>query len=482
MDSKNTINISNNYTKYTDHIVHYSDEDHKQTPKNHLITLNYDTMELLARQKIEGDTNHHADPMGKRSEAEYMMLVPKGSYFVNVHRVDTGEHVKKIRLPFRPRSGDAYNDTHKLVFLNARDRPAGVLIDTKKLKIVGQAGFNIKCGYSTKTLSDNPLSVYASEDILDHRYSCQTSDYGGDQISGHPIWLSAETFVIIDRSNRLLHLYYIKPSEASDGLAWETELLQTIPTNSSMHQLIPEDSHNPCNAIFYGMTEGNQKQNIAPRIYKYFFDGCTLQELDSVLLSIPSEEEHAIITGKGGHNLYITPNKKFLYAPVGSRTITTKDSVSQLEQGAIFVINTETMEILKQIPAGKGAGHVAFSPQKDMAIVTNHTDTYVTTIDYTTHEFIFNIQLNFKRANIFNLTQSHMQHVSEDGEYYYNFWSDGGVFFRVNLSCMSVDKSVTTGGVPIQGNFYRSIAKDFPASTVAIDDGYDDLFQKYMQD
>ena len=69
-----------------------------------------------------------------------------------------------------------------------------------------------------------------------------------------------------------------------------------------------------------------------------------------------------------------------------------------------------------------------------------------------------------------------MQHISPDGKYYYNFWTDGGIFFRVNLSTLRVDRKLKTGGIPIQGNFYENIATNCNIPALPDDDGYNDIF------
>ena len=503
---------------YRDHIVHYADEDHTQTPENHLITLNYDTMELLNIEDLQGSLNHHADPMGTLSKANYMLLVPKGSNYVTVRDIKSGNFVKKIRLPFNPRSSDAYNSKKNLVLLTASNRPAAVLIDPVSLKIVGKAGFNIECNQD-KGIPLNIDDVYDTYNDFDPNIQCKPIDFGGSQISGHPIWISAKAFVIVDRANRLLHVYKIR----KNGSRWDTKLVQTIQANTSVHQLIPEDANNPHNRIFYGMTESNIAQKQIAGIYKFELVNKTqLKQLSFTPLKIDN------IKGLNGHNLYITPDKRFLYAPVGKRLIEkeaertwvngewkwvrtpvkrwvwsryqqrwilitqytegwqwqpghwkiTEATSEESPKGAIYVVDTDTMQVRTQIPAGKGAGHVAFSRQKGIAIVTNHNDDYVTAINYKTHTFIKNIPLGFDKAGIASLTQSHMQYVSKDGEYYYNFWSDGGVFFRINLSDLEVDASVEVGGIPIQGNFYEHVAVNCDLPEPAPEDGYDDIFIK----
>ncbi len=494
------------YAPYKEHIVQYADE---HNPENHIITINYDTMQLLNLEPVEGSTNHHADPMGTLSGANYMMLVAKGSYFTTVWDIKSDTFIKKINLPFRPRSSDAYNKKHNLILLNSRDRPAAVLIDAQKLKMVGRAGFNIRCNHYEADPIESNVLLYSDKENFDPNFKCYAPDYGGDQISGHPLWLSSNEFIIIDRANRAIHVYKI---EKEDDL-YSTKLLQTIRTNSSMHQMIPRDKNNPHNKIFFGMTEGNKDLNIAPRVYKF--------KLKHGLLKIVgiAEFDKGKIEGMFGHNLYISPNKKYLYAPVAAHYILGKNIANYSDrkrilkffnkikhrrhysrafklfvewkgisyyqnifkefkkQGEVFVIRTKNMKVKKVIQAGYGAGHVAFSKQKHLAIVTNHLDNFVTIIDTKHKKFVKNIPLDFEREGIFNLTQSHMQHVSEDGEYYYNFWTDGGRFFRINLDTLELDGSIYTGGVPIQGNFYKEVNTTCDIPTPDTDDGFGELFE-----
>jgi len=419
---------------YKRNIVHFADE---HNPDNRLITLDSRKMKLLNTVEVEGSLNHHSDTMGTIKTAKYMMMVPKGSTFVTVRDIKSGNFVKKIELPFRPRSADAYNKTHNLVLLNSRDRPAAVLIDASSLKIVGKAGFNIQC--SQPNILPSYDGIYAPEDIPN--LMCSTSDFGGDQISGHPIWISSRSFVLLDRSNRLLHVYSIKKY----GDNWNTKLVQTIKTDTALHQLIPRSS-SYYNRIFYGMTESNPAQGKIAGLYKFIRIGSRLHMLKFTKLAKGSTK------GINGHNLYITPDKKYLYAPAGA---TLRDG--ETEKGGIFVVGAYSMRVKKFVETGFGAGHVNFSKKYRMAMVTNHKAKYVTAINYKRHNFLKNIPLDFKSENIFSLYQSHAPYIEPTGNYFYNFWTDGGVFFRINLANLTLDKSVYTGGVPIQGNYYPRV-------------------------
>ena len=476
-----TLQAESNFVK---NIAHFADE---HDPHNRLITVDYKNMKLLQTEHVEGSLNHHADSMATRpSQAKYIMMVAKGSNFVTIRRTKDGSFVKKISLPFRPRSADAYNAKYNLVLLNSRDRPSAVLIDATKLKIVGQAGFNITC--NKPNIIAPFTGLYSEEDIPN--LQCMTNDAGGDQISGHPIWISTEAFVILDRSNRLLHVYSIYQADGE----WKTKLEQTIKTDTSLHQIIPRTKRKR-NRIFYGETEGNLAQNKSAGVYKWVLrrDGKGLKQKAFTKLNIKDKQ------GFNGHNLYITPNKRFIYAPVGStinqdflkksslsknpsennlcpptvgcrgatfgtsplstnaRTATQQDIGVTPQRGGIFVLRSRDLRIVKFIEAGFGAGHVNFSKRKGMAIVTNHKDTFVTAINYRRNHKIKDIKVNFKHENIFSLNQSHAPFINRNGKYFYNFWTDGGVFFRINLNRLKVDKAVYVGGVPIQGNYYRRI-------------------------
>ena len=500
-DDKNNCAI-----KYKKNIVEYADEHNP----GHLLVLDYKKMKLLDKINVPGSVNHHADPMGTTKSANYVMVIPKGSNYVNVLDIKSGNYVKKIRLPFRPRSADAYNAKYNLVLLNSRDRAAAVLIDATSLKIVGKAGFNNRCNFTQAT--PLPLNqLYADSENFNPNFKCLPVDFGGDQISGHPLWVSSEEFIILDRANRVIHLYKID----KEGDRFYTRLVQAIKTDTSLHQVIPEDKNNPNNRVFYGSTEGNVAQGKPAMVYKFILKEGLLKVIKSTKLSLDD------IQGFAGHNLYITPDLRYLYAPSGARAKEANvwiegewkyvmekgykwywnwwsyswvkypfeyyvwkwipghwDNTVKTLTGGVFVIDTKSMRVVADVEAGKGAGHVAFSEDKGVAIVTNHKDTFLTAIDYTTHTFIKNIPLNYQRAGIFSLTQSHMQHIDEDGEYYYGFWSDGGVFFRVDLDDLEVDKSVKTGGIPIQGNWYKKVAINCDIPAPAVEDGFDELFSQ----
>jgi len=387
-------------------------------PDNRVISVDYENMELIDENSVEGSLNHHADVIGTLNNSKYIMMVPKKSTFVTFRKVNDRSFVKKLNLPFQPRSGDAYNATHNLTLLTSGNRPSAVIIDNNSLNIVGQAGFELSCNQYTlsKIVTNAPIS----------QQNCAAQDFGGGLISGHPIWLDANTFAILDRSNRFVHVYGIININGK----WKTVLKNSIQTNSSLHQIIP----NPTNStIFYGMTEGNVNTGVLARMYKFSFRNGVLSTRKFVDLSYNGTK------GIGGHNLYITPDNQYLYGATAS--------------GSVFVVDAGNLHIKNAIAAGKGAGHVNFMNNGIYGAVTNHKANYVTIINWKTHTFVKNITTNFNKENIASLLHSHSPYI--EGNYFYNFWTDGGVFYRINLTSLKLQDSVYVGGVPIQGNYFK---------------------------
>lgn len=410
-------------------LVLFADE---HDPHNRLLTLDYNAMTMVGTPvAVEGSLNHHADVIGTLEAAKYVMMVPKGSEFVTFRKTSDRSFVKKLDLPFNPRSADAYNATHDLTLLTAANRPSAVVIDNHSLNIVAQAGFNIRCNVTA-------TNMYEANDITTQ--TCTTTDFGGTQVSGHPIWLDSQHFVILDRANRYLHVYRINRVNNQ----WNITFVKNILTNSSMHQLIVHPN-NP--NIFYGMTEGSQTvtngvtTTVRSRIYKFSYsgNGNLIEDVHTVL-----ERADDTFKDYGGHNLYITPDASYLYGV----TFT----------GGVFVVDSDTMDIYAIFIASRGAGHVNFREDGDYGVITNHGSPFVTVFNYKTHGIIQQVNLPFARENIASLVQSHSPYI--EGKYYYNFWTDGGVFFRVDLDTLVMDRSLYVGGVPIQGNYFKTIRDD----------------------
>jgi len=434
-------------------ITYFADEN---DPDDRLISIDYKNMKLINAVDIEGSRNHKAHSMGTKSEAAYLLLVPVESKFLTVRRLNTGEFVKKIRLPFEVRSAGAYNKQENLMLATGRYRPASVLINAESLELVGKAGFNITCSDS--------IPLYAENDIKD--LTCTTPDHGGNHVTGHGVWLDSKRFVILDRANRKLHIYQI--AKNADKKTYNTTLVQTLNTDTSFHTMHKGVGTNQ-SKYFYAVSESSGKNGNKPSgVYKYQLeDNGTLTQL--TFISLHTNDGTKI--GVNSHHLEITPDGKFLYVPVGN---VLENGI--VRQGGIFVVNANDMSIVKFISTGNGAAHVKFSKKRKMSIVTNRNSDYVTIINYETHTYIKDIPLDFTHEGLTSVSQAHTGYVNKNGDYYYSMWVDGGVFFRINLETLELDGSVYVGGTPFSGSYYPSINSNRLLSNPSIDDGYDIVF------
>lgn len=120
----------------------------------------------------------------------------------------------------------------------------------------------------------------------------------------------------------------------------------------------------------------------------------------------------------------------------------------------MFVIDRHSKELVSTIETGLGTGHTRFIPSRNMAIVTNHHDTFVTVINTETHNKITDIEVSGSKING-EILQSHINYVSPDNSFYYAFASDNGIFYEINLQSLSVSRTLNTGGGASARHFYK---------------------------
>lgn len=483
----------------------YADE-HNTTPVtptgNRTLSFDLERMELIQALDVPGILNHHAD----NSYNSKIYSVPKGSGYLNVVNLSknsTGipemEITKQVDLIHKPRSGDAYNQKYGIILMTATNRPMGTFVDVKTDEILGVIGENVDCTLTTggKLLSQpNPNSVENAT-----AYHCQHTDFGGNQISGHPYFLTVDYAAIVDRTNRQISTYRIW----KEGNEIKSELVNHLPTRSSIHQIVPRDRSSlpeSEQADFYAIEEGSPAQGIPPSLLKMKLttDGLILEKRVDLgrtkrLISSKFIDFNKKLTSKCDeieHNKYLSPQLRNFYyrytlkkyglsytsdeSEYIERPMACLDPATQgahnadfapdnkhlyvgSAEGSMFIVDVDQMKVLHNVDTGSGygngagSGHTTFAPGRGIAIVTNHTASYLTAIDINTKKKIKDIPLPFQRENIFNAVVSHSAYIDDDEQYYYNTWTDGGVFFRVNLDTLEVDYNVYVGGIPIQGNF-----------------------------
>lgn len=349
-------------------------------------------------------------PVDQAGTLDKVYAITRSSNSIDVIDASTLEPMGRIGLEHFPRSSEAYNAVLGLQLVTGADKPMASLIDVETDKVVAVVG-------------DNSL-VYPI-------------DYGGSNATGHPYWFTDNKFALIDRGSRTIKMYRVSKRKGKRG-SWNVVLLDTVSTPTAVHHFVKRD-RSALSGIervsYYALSEGSPDAGIAPSILKY-----ALKKNQLILLGEASlaETGDPIIAEMGSHHADLHPNGKLIY--VGST------------EGHVYVVNMQKMKVVKTIDAGRGAGHTTFVPERNLAVVTNHKDTFVTIIDTTTHTKKVNVAVS--GASIHSeILQSHSSFVHPNMDFFYAFATDNGLFYELDLETLEVSRTVETGGTPLQGVF-----------------------------
>lgn len=365
--------------------------------ENRIVPMKLSTFERLPDIDIDAQKVYSADHV--TDDKAYVMN--RGSNFITILERDPATKEFKetgdIDLPFWPRTGSK-NTKLGLELVTGIDKPMWGLIDFTKDELVAAGGRNVVTQGSI-------------------------GNFDGENATGHGTWVSDDQFVVPDRENETLYLYKASKKNGS----WEVIEQDKVKLPSSTHTL----HGGPDEGVLFASLEGSAKDGVAAGLAELTLQGDNLA-LKRIVAMPESEQE------QGTHHPAFHPDNQHIY--VGDNS------------GFVHVVNKDSMEITHSIPAGKGAGHVAFIPEKNLAVVTNHGDTFITVIDMQKHQFIANIEVAKDVPEYDEALQAHTARVSPDGKYYYNFASDSGTFFRVNLDTLQKDGEIYTGGTPKQAS------------------------------
>jgi DNA-binding beta-propeller fold protein YncE len=240
-------------------------------------------------------------------------------------------------------------------------------------------------------------------------------DFGGSNATGHPFWVSKHRFLQLDRTTRNLQYYSVKG-----------DLLDTLVLPSAMHHILQAGSD------YYAVLEGGPQQGIYPGLVRFAINGNHLVQTGEVSLT---GFDPAIM---GSHHADFHPDGIHIY--MGST------------EGHLFVIDRNAMTVVAVAEVGLGAGHTVFAPDRSIAIITNHNDTFVSVIDTNTHTNIQNITVaNAPPSG--RKSQGHTASVSPDENFYYGIASQDGTFYEIDLNQMAITRSLYLGGYTLQGSF-----------------------------
>ena len=373
--------------------------------EDRVVVVDVDNMELTQTIDTVGVDPYPVDQAGKLDK---VYAITRSSNSIDVIDANTLQPIGLIELEHYPRSSEAYNETLGLQLVTGADKPMASLIDVNTDRVVAVVGNNVTV---------NPI------------------DYGGSNATGHPYWFDENKFALIDRGNREINVYKVIQNKRGK---WKTVLLDTITTPTAVHHFVKRDTSSLKGIekhTYYALAEGSADNGIAPSILKYVLKHNTLHFVAQANLVKNGSE---IIAQMGSHHADVHPNGKLIY--VGSL------------EGHVYVVNMAKMAVVKTIDAGHGAGHTTFVPDRNLAIVTNHKDTFITIIDTVKNEKIKNVTVSGPSIND-EILQSHSSFVHPNMDYFYAFATDNGIFYELNLDTLTISRIVETGGTPLQGVF-----------------------------
>ncbi len=392
----------NTTTELTERLAFYGDTLHNRI-------LEIDVQNMTVRNEIPtiGETPY---TIGRAGNEDKLYAITRGSESFDVIDMNSMAIIKTVLMLHSPRSC-AFNEYIGLQLISGKNKPMSSLIDVENDEIVVMVGRN--------TLV-TPL------------------DYGGSNATGHPVWLSRDTFALLDREARKIILYKIEGSTGN----WNAKEVDTLNTPTSAHHFVGKGADAMDNSIrigdvetdtFYVVTEGASDAvpggSVAPQLLKVRYTEGSLSLIGSASLEHTLDEE-------GAHHATFAPDGIHIY--MGS------------SEGTLSIINMENMKVVRTVSAGKGCGHTTFVPQRNLAIITNHNDTFITVIDTKTQEKITDITVSGGSING-TILQSHTSFSDLSGNFFYAFASDNGKFYEVDLNSMEVSRTLQTGGTPKQG-------------------------------
>ncbi len=392
--------------------------------RNKVVVIDVKRMRLIDTVATKGLTPY---PVDRAGYLDKVYAITRGSSSMDVIDADTLDNLGLLNLNHKPRSGESYNSRLGLALIAGADKPLTSVIDVVNDRVVAEAGRN--------------------------EFTTQTRDNGGSISSGHPAWLTKNRFVVIDRESRLIQLWGIEKQQIENSLDydWNVFLLDEVDTPTAVHHMIHRNTNmlpNWDKRTFYALAEGKSSNEdgsaIPPAILVL-----RLSKRDRLMLvdQIQLPGDPSVM---GSHHADFHPDGQHIY--VGS------------SEGHLFVINRISKKIIATIKTGLGNGHTRFVPARNLAIVTNHHDTFVTVINTENHTKIKDVIVSGPKIKG-EILQSHTNYVSPDSNFYYAFASDNGIFFELNLKRLKVTRKLYTGGVPVQGSFINWDEFSYSASS-----------------
>ncbi|MCK5662159.1 MAG: hypothetical protein KAI17_01670 [Thiotrichaceae bacterium] len=267
-------------------------------------------------------------------------------------------------------------------------------------------------------------------------------EVGSGTITGHPFWVDDDEFLLTDRARQLVHLYKITMhggGKKGKGGHVKIRLQDTIKTPGPVHHFskIPGATSGRDSRTFYGAADGLGADGINPSVIE---------------IRVPDFKSKIKVTGRaelagdasvmGAHHFGMHPDGVHIY--IGSK------------EGNTFIINRNSMSVINVIASGLGSGHTTFDAAANIAIETNHTDTFMTLIDTNNHVKLANIDNVANTPTDGYKSQSHTSSFDPmNSGMFYTAASQDGNLIEIDAISGNITNvlSLDTDGYIIQGTY-----------------------------
>ena len=319
-----------------------------------------------------------------------------------------------IKLKHRPRSV-SYNSNTNMALVSGVRKAMMSLIDVSDNSVVGVVG--------------------------------KRNEVGSGTITGHPFWIDDDEFLLTDRARQLVHLYKITmQGGGKKGGHVKISLQDTISTPGPVHHFakIPGATSGRDVRTFYGAADGLGADGINPSVIE---------------IRVPKSKSEIKVTGRavlkgdasvmGAHHFGMHPDGVHIY--MGSK------------EGNTFIINRYTMSTVNKVASGLGSGHTTFDASANIAIETNHTDTFMTLIDTIDHIKMIDIEGIASTPTDGFKSQSHTSSFDPmNSGMFYTAASQDGNLIEIDAISGNITRtlSLDTDGYIIQGTYDWNLGTD----------------------
>lgn len=356
----------------TSTILYYGD-----ITNNDVVAL--DTAEMQLKETISSNGMYPYEIAQALDEELYVLN--RADYTIGILDSSTNTIGYEIDLSFYPRSISIQGSD---ILLTSTNEPAAAVITSN---------------VASPSYSDSPYVTPIS--------------YGGENATGHPIWVDNDYFLLLDRTENSIELYL------KDGYT----PVSKITTQSSVHHVMYRDGY------YYGICEGEQNAS-SPGVVKFSVaEGKITLETERLLSSFSNLPDDFNSASWGAHHGVLHPTAGYIY--IGSA------------EGNVFVLDLLQLELADTFRSGKGVGHFSF--YDTMLITTNHYDSFKSfydATDPTSHKLIK--ELTFSDQIYSGITmQSHTSHIVDQKLYFMFNTDQTSTLYKIDLETITIENSVT---------------------------------------